>query len=110
MGGSGGGGYFESLENFVNQSLGDVGEVFTGTKQREAMKEESRKAGIAQEKREKQMAEQEAKSQEQSKFATAKNRQRMMSGKGRSSTILTSPLGTPADSAAPQSGKTLLGS
>ncbi len=41
MGGSGGGGYFDSLENFVNQSLGDVGEVFTGTKQKEAMKEES---------------------------------------------------------------------
>ena len=107
----GGGGYFDSYTNYLDQTFGDFAEPFTGTKKKEAMKQESFRADRDQEKREKAIAEQEVKSETQGKFASSKNRQRMLSGKGRSSTILTSPLGTPVDGAAASgSGKTLLGS
>jgi hypothetical protein len=109
--GGGGGGMFDSVTNYYDQVFGDFAEPFTGTKKKEAMKKEAFNAERDQAKREKAMAEQEQKTETQGKFASSKNRQKMLSGRGRSSTILTSPLGTPTDGAASSaSGKTLLGS
>lgn len=132
-GGGGGGGFFDSINNAIQQTRDVFETQFTaglnqteegkkwkksgddfvrgvsGEAARDAAEKEAFSARRNQEKREMEMADQEAKSEGQSKFGSSRNRQKMLSGKGRSSTILTSPLGTPVDGAA-SSGKTLLGS
>jgi hypothetical protein len=133
-GGGGGGGVFDSFQNFIDQVARPVVETqltgganqteegkkwkksgddfvkgITGEAAREAADAEKQSARRAQQERAQQIADQEAKSAGRDKFAGLRNKQKGAGGKGRASTILTSPLGTPVDGAA-SSGKTLLGS
>jgi hypothetical protein len=133
-GGSGGGGVFDSFQNFIDQTIRPVAETqftgglnqteegkkwkksgddfvkgITGESAREAAEAEKQSARRAQMERNQQIAEQEMKGANRDKFQGLRNKQKGAAGKGRASTILTSPLGTPVDQAA-ASGKTLLGS
>jgi len=98
-----------------NASDGDVAGVIeesvTGEKAKAAMAGEAKKAETKQAQNEAKLAEQEANMKLAKDAASKRARQKALGGgRGRSSTILTSPLGgTPADAAA-SSGKTLLGS
>ncbi len=133
-GGSGGGGAFDSFQNFIDQVARPVTETqltgganeteegkkwrkqgddfvkgITGETAREAAEAEKQSARRAQMERNQQIAEQEMRSSNRDKFQGLRNKQKSASGRGRASTILTSPLGTPIDQAA-SSGKTLWGS
>ncbi len=134
-GGGGGGGFFDSFANAISQTrdayesvatLGESGkkdseysswkkagdnflEQTSGRAAQESAKKEAFNAKRDQRIREEAMTEQDAKSEGQKKFATSRNRQKSLAQGGRSSTILTSPLGAPTDSSG-SSGKTLLGS
>ncbi len=133
-GGGGGGGAFDSFQNFIDQVARPVGETtltfglnqteegkkwkkdadnmvagMTGETARTAAEAEGKKARNEQTRREAQMNDQAMKGEAQAKFSTSRNRQKALAGNGRTSTILTSPLGG-ASSSATNSGKTLLGS
>lgn len=98
-----------------NASDGDIAgvaeEAVTGEKAKAAMAGEAKKAEVKQASNEAKLAEQDANMKLAKDAASKRARQKALGGgRGRSSTILTSPLGgAPADAAA-SSGKTLLGS
>lgn len=91
-------------------SEGDFADTITGETARRAMKEEEGKAREQQAQVEAQVKERDEATKLAKENASKRARQKAMGGgRGRASTILTSPLGGPAD-AQGSAGKTLLGS
>jgi hypothetical protein len=120
--GGGGGGVFDSIQNFGEAVLGaqtfglttETGRTITdslsGETAKRAASHEKKVAMGQQSQREQAMAEQDAKEKGQSKSASMRARQKAMRGEGRGSTILTGDLGAPPAGGMGSGGKTLLGS